>query len=148
METTNVAPSKTAAEIQQVLCDFGCSAVMVDYDSDRNPSAMSFVVNVKGRQQLSFRLPINVQPLFVLLQSKRKLAKDRADNADRDMEKARRIAWRQVLRWIQAQLAMVSVGMVKTEQVFMPYWVNNQGQTLYESIAGAGFKVLQLEHKP
>lgn len=70
-----------------------------------------------------------------------------AKTAAKDMERARRIAWRQTLRWIQAQLAMVSVGMVKTEQVFMPYWVNNQGQTLYESIAGAGFKVPQLEHK-
>src|SRR3990167_7521106 len=95
METTNVSPAKTAAEIQAVLCDFGCSSIMVDYDKERQPFAMSFVVNLPDGRGLSFRLPINVQPLFRIVQAKRKVASDRTKNAERDMDRARRIAWRQ-----------------------------------------------------
>lgn len=149
METTTAAPAKTAAEIQAVLCDFGCSSIMVDYDANKNPFAMSFVANLPDGRGLSFRLPINVDPLFGILQRKRKSVCDRAKNADRDMDRARRIAWRQVYRWIQAQLAMVNVGMVRTEEVFLPYWVNpNTGQSLFQCVLESGFTQPQLEHRP
>jgi hypothetical protein len=148
METTNITPAKTAAEIQAVLCEFGCSSIMVDYGPDKHPSAMSFVANLPDGRGLSFRLPINVDPLFKILQRKRKLNTDRTKNADKDLDRARRIAWRQVYRWIQAQLAMVNVGMVKTEEVFLPYWVNpNTGQSLFQCVLDSGFRQPQLEDK-
>lgn len=148
METTKIDPGKTASEIQQVLGDFGCQAIMTEYDGARNACGMSFIVNLPDGRGLSFRLPINVQPIFQILNGRRKYSIDRENNKGRDMEQARRVAWRQVLRWIQAQLALIEVGMVRTEEVFLPYMTNNQGLTLYQAISDGGFSFPQLEHKP
>jgi hypothetical protein len=49
--------------------------------------------------------------------------------------KARRIAWRQVLRWVEAQLALIETGMVKTQEVFLPYAMvgqNGKRRTMFE----------------
>jgi hypothetical protein len=61
------------------------------------------------------------------------------------MEQAQRIAWRQLLRWVQAQLAMIDTGMVRTEEVFMPYIVVNPAtnQTLFERMQETQFKMLE-----
>lgn len=49
-----------------------------------------------------------------------------------DEDKARRVAWRQIYRWVQAQLALVDTEMVKVEEVFFPYIQTKNGHTLYE----------------
>jgi hypothetical protein len=61
------------------------------------------------------------------------------------MEQAERVAWRQLLRWVQAQLAMIDTGMVRTEEVFMPYIVVNAAtnQTLFERMVETQFKMLE-----
>jgi hypothetical protein len=147
METTKVEASKTASEIQALLGQFGCSAVMIDYDEHKYPCAMAFTVTVLKAQSVSFRLPINVDPIFNIFQ-KRRSSWDRSNCATKDREQARRVAWRQVLRWIQAQLAMIEVGMVRTEEVFLPYWVNpNTGQSLFQCVLDSGFKQPQLEDR-
>lgn len=46
--------------------------------------------------------------------------------------KARQVAWRQVFRWVQAQLAMVDTEMVTVDEVFFPYIQTRNGQTVYE----------------
>lgn len=57
---------------------------------------------------------------------------------------AKRIAWRQILRWVEAQLALVETDMVKMQEVFMPYiQVNIKGQTLYEKLEESKFKMLE-----
>jgi len=63
-----------------------------------------------------------------------------------DEDQARRIAWRQILRWVQAQMALVQTGMVTADQVFMPYiMVDKEGTTLYQQLISQGFEHLQLE---
>ena len=58
---------------------------------------------------------------------------------------AKRIAWRQILRWVEAQLALVETGMVKIQEVFIPYMLMDKGKTLYEKLEETQFKML--EHK-
>lgn len=38
-----------------------------------------------------------------------------------DPAQAKRTAWRQILRWIDAQLALIEVGQASAFEVFMPY---------------------------
>jgi hypothetical protein len=57
---------------------------------------------------------------------------------------AKRIAWRQILRWIEAQMAFARTGMVKIQEVFMPYiQVSITGQTLYERFEQKGLTALE-----
>ena len=45
---------------------------------------------------------------------------------------AERVGWRQLLRWVQAQLAMIEVGMAQRAEVFMPYIQQADGRTFFE----------------
>jgi hypothetical protein len=44
------------------------------------------------------------------------------------------VAWRITKDWVEAQLAIIESQMVTTAQVFLPYAVTSNGQTLYEYI--------------
>jgi hypothetical protein len=48
----------------------------------------------------------------------------------RNHGQARRVAWRIVLHWLDAQLAMIQAGLVSLEQVFLPYGQDQNGVTL------------------
>ena len=36
-------------------------------------------------------------------------------------DQAYRVAWRNILDWVQAQMALLEIGMAKMEEVFLPY---------------------------
>ncbi len=55
--------------------------------------------------------------------------------------RAERIAWRQLLRWVQIQIAMIQTGMVDAAEVFLPY-MEVGGRTLYRAFADTQFKRL------
>jgi hypothetical protein len=50
-------------------------------------------------------------------------------------EHAINVAWRVIKDWVEAQLALIEANQVKIEQVFLPYAITAQGNTLYEQIA-------------
>jgi hypothetical protein len=54
-------------------------------------------------------------------------------------EQAYRVAWRNILDWVQAQMALLEIGMAKMEEVFLPYMLDQQGQTLFERMEQRGF---------
>ena len=58
--------------------------------------------------------------------------KDRS-KIDTSPEQAERVAWRIVKDWLTAQLAILETEMVDVGQVFLPYFVGRNGQTLYEA---------------
>lgn len=56
-----------------------------------------------------------------------------------DQIQAVRVAWRIVKDWVVAQMALVDTGMVKTEEVFLPYLVTGNGQTLFQKLSNDKF---------
>ncbi|MDD4980682.1 MAG: hypothetical protein PHC54_05390 [Candidatus Omnitrophica bacterium] len=65
-------------------------------------------------------------------------------NNNKIAQQAKRVAWRQILRWVEAQMALVETNMVKIQEVFMPYiQMTISGQTLYEKIEQKGFIALE-----
>jgi hypothetical protein len=129
METTNIAPEKTISEIESVLARYGATAISKEYVKGEI-EALSFRVQVNG-QEIQFRLPRRYKAIEQIFH-------DRTDRyasesqVDSRKSKARRVAWRQILRWVQAQMALVETKMVKVEEVFLPYIQGPGGQTVYE----------------
>lgn len=115
MESTEVPDTKTVAEIQDLLARRGASSVMVEYENGQVESLMfQFTVN---EQSIPFRLPCRHESVTnILTRHGKKVRKN--DTMDR---MSRRIAWRQILRWVQAQLALIETGMVNAQEVFLPY---------------------------
>lgn len=60
----------------------------------------------------------------------------------KDRQQAERVAWRQLLRWVQAQLAMIECGMTEASEVFFPYMQMLSGNTIYELFKASEFKQL------
>jgi hypothetical protein len=56
-------------------------------------------------------------------------------------EQAYRLAWRNILDWVQAQMALLDIGMAKMEEVFLPYVINREGKTLFEYYEHRGFQL-------
>ena len=137
METTQVSPQKSVNEIQELLVAYGATAILTEYDSGE-VIAVSFKHRT-GDIEIPYRLPSRWQEV------KKLLAKARRFSSNIDAE-AKRIAWRQTRRWVEAQLAYVQTNQVKFEQVFLAYMQVGLGsETLYERLEGNRFKML--EHK-
>jgi len=139
METTKIAAEKTAAEISNLLAMAGAQQVMTDYENGQ-ATGLTFAMDVGGNR-IGFKLPVRTGAVFVALNKKRS-PKTRDKMSGSDHEQAHRVAWRQVLKWVQAQLALIETGMVKTQEVFMPYACLGNGQTLYEKLEATKFKAL------
>lgn len=88
---------------------------------------------------MSFRLPIELDKALIVLRRDPK-----CPPRLRTPEQASRVGLRIVKDWIEAQMALISIGMATMEQVFLPYAQDNQGVTLYETLETGGFKGLAL----
>ncbi len=127
---------RTAQEIGTLLAESGATAVLTEYDKDKKIKALSFKLEVKG-SQVPFMLPARIEPVFLYLQRK-KSPRNRTKKSENDLQQAERVAWRQLLRWIQAQLSMIDTGMVAAEEVFFPYIQTAPDQTLFERMTSSG----------
>ncbi len=133
--TTQIAVEKTIGEIETILAQGGVSRVAKEYDTD-GVFALTFCIRRDGND-IPFRMPIRVASVKLILEQERR--KGRLPAKLDSIEQARRIGWRILKDWTDAQMALVQIGMVKMEEVFMPYlfsYANNL--TLFEHMETAG----------
>ena len=134
METTKISAANTVADIQKFLVASGAKSILIEYDEKtKHPSAIKFKLIVNN-QEMHFALPARSEPIFNYISKNRSpLNRNKKQFIDKDKQQAERTAWRQILRWVEAQFALIHTGMVATEEVFMPYVITNTGQTLFEA---------------
>lgn len=133
--TTTIDPFKTIGEIQAILVKHGASNISVDYVNS-SPSALTFLINLNG-EFVNFRLPSNHTGVY------KALCKDKdVPKRYKTEEQARKVAWRIVKDWVEAQMAIIQAGLATLPEVFLPYAVVANGQTLYESVSQNGMKFL------
>lgn len=130
--TTKVSADKTVAEVQKLLAKAGARAVLSEYDEHGNVSSVCFKMLVNGRK-IGYRLPVEPDKVLDVLKSQRGVAP-----GYRNLDQARRIAWRIVKDWIEAQLAIIETHMVEPDQVFLPYAITPSGETLYGEVMSRG----------
>jgi hypothetical protein len=111
---------RTIAEITAMLVEHRALAVLTEYNSDREPKAVSFRIQTE-HGLIAFQLPARVEQVVRILSSQR--------------------------RRIKAQLAMVQAELVSLTEVFLPYAQDAQGRTFYEAVKAARFPGLLLEDK-
>lgn len=135
--TTRVGAEQSISEISRALSKVGARRIMHDYDDNGYIVAMSFQLELNGNS-IAFRLPTDWRPVMDVLEAQKVEAKRRGQRfrVEVDQDQALRVAWRITKDWIEAQCAYIETMMVTTAQVFLPYAVTKDGQTLYEHIAG------------
>ena len=64
-----------------------------------------------------------------------------------DKEQAKRVAWRILKDWLEAQMAILDAEMVRMEEIFLPYMTDNNGQTMFQRLQERGFLQLAAGEK-
>lgn len=127
--TTSIDPHKTVGEIQKLLAGKGARGILLEYNEAGEPSAVAFQINHAG-QQLRYRLPCRAQKVWEVLDRQYRTGK--VERRFTSQQHAMRVAWRIVKDWIEAQLALVESGMTTVDEVFLPYQLMTNDQTVYE----------------
>lgn len=131
--TTKIDVEKTIGEITKALSSHGASQIMTDY-KDGIINSISFGMSIGEGQRIGFKLPCDWRPVLEVMKQDPKVPARLCDQIQ-----AVRVAWRIVKDWVVAQMALVDTGMVKTEEVFLPYLVTGNGQTLFQKISNDKF---------
>lgn len=128
--TTTVDAFKTASEIEYILMKHRAKSIMKNYEGE-SIAGLSFLIDT-GRQQIPVRLPVRVDDCLRVLQKEKKENPQKKIVATR--EQAERVAWRILKDWIEAQMALLDIEMVRFEEIFLPYIELRGGQTVYEQL--------------
>lgn len=133
----------TFIKINTILTKHGVTKIMYDYSpsGDGSVDGITFGLNINGND-VGFKMPALVDNVFAIMYpngnrySEQRYLKSRK-------EQAYKTAWSNIKDWIDAQMALIDTQQVKIEQVFLPYMITGQDQTLYDQINESKFKLLQ-----
>lgn len=127
--TTTVDAFKTVSEIEYILMKHGAKSIMKNYENE-SVTGLSFLIDT-GSQQIPVRLPAKVDACLEVLH------KEKRENPRKQIkdtrEQAERVAWRILKDWVEAQMALLDIEMVRFEEIFLPY-IEVQGQTVFEKL--------------
>lgn len=117
--TTSTAVSKSKADVEKMLRRYGASAFNVTQDFTTRRSSVSFVLpNDPGNAsaQVPVRLHVEAQRVARLLYGSKTFTLAQLDQAER-------VAWRNLVLWIDAALSAASVGMQTITEAFFAHAV-------------------------
>jgi len=145
--TTEVPASRSIAEITEILQEGGATALMFQYGVEREVVAVTFQMPTTFGV-LPFTLPAKIGEVIATLNAQIKAESARVNQRSNYRRKiprslfnnkaqAERIAWRIVKDWLEAQIAMSSIGNAKFEQIMMPF-VQIGGKSFYEHMVERG----------
>lgn len=120
--TTKISAHKTVGEITGILAEHGAKRIAQDYDNGK-VVAVCFVIDTPFGEQ-AVRLPANVEKVLKVLQKQKVPGVDYA--------RAEMVAWRIIKDWVDAQMAILESEMVEMSEIFLPYIINADGQTVYQ----------------
>lgn len=128
--TTTVDAFKTVSEIEYILMKHKAKSIMKNCEGE-TITGLSFLINT-GTQQIPVRLPVKVKECLEVLK------KEKRDNPRKQikdtMEQTERVAWRILKDWVESQMALLDIEMVRFEEIFLPYIETDTGQTIYERL--------------
>jgi len=128
--STTVDAYKTVAEIEQMLVKHGAKSIMKSYEGE-DVTSLSFLIDT-GNGNIPVKLPVRLDDVLQVLTEQKK-AHPKA-NIKATREQANRVAWRILKDWIEVQMALLDMQMVKFEEIFLSYIEIADGKTIYEKL--------------
>lgn len=113
--TTTVDSLKTVSEIEYILVKHNAKSIMKNYDGE-SIMGLSFLIDT-GVQQIPVRLPVRVDECLEVLKKEKKNSP--RSNIKATREQAERVAWRILKDWVEAQMALLDIQMVRFEEIFL-----------------------------
>ncbi len=138
--TTTIDSFKTVSEIEYILMKHNAKSIMKNYEGE-TITGLSFLIDT-GFQQIPIRLPVKIDECLMVLEKEKKENPQKKIKDTR--EQAERVAWRILKNWVEAQMALLDIQMVRFEEIFLPYIETRNGQTVYEKLEERQF-LLEVE---
>lgn len=154
--TTKIPVETTIAEIEKILSSNKAGKILKEYNDEGQPTAISFIVKTDNGKQIPFKLPMKEDAILKTMENQS--GDYRRQESGRqvrvipanmvNLDQARRVGWRILKDWLEAQMALYQLHMVKIEEIFLAYAYNpGTGETLYEQIEKKGFSGFTIEDK-
>ena len=141
--TTSISVEKTIMEIEKILAKFGACNIYKMYNKEANPIGLAFEVIINDNP-MGFKLPMREGKVLEVF----KKAVHNGEIPKRywnDIEQARRTGWRILKDWVDSQIALMEIELVKIHEVFLPYMYDRKtGKTLFELMEAKNFDLPQL----
>lgn len=128
--TTTIDAFKTVSEIEYILMKHKAKSIMKNIEGE-SITGLSFLIDT-GFEQIPVRLPVKVDECYEVLLKQKK--NNPRSNIKATREQAERVAWRILKDWVEAQMALLDIQMVKFEEIFLPYIEMQDGKTIYEKL--------------
>lgn len=128
--TTQIDVYKTVAEIERILSEHGVMSIMKQYE-DGQVVSLSFLID-DGEKKIPVRMPIRVDECLKVMQKQKKEHPKMQIKATK--EQASKVAWRIMKDWIEVQMELLEINMVRFEEIFLPYIETTDGKTIYEKL--------------
>jgi len=133
--TTTIDAFKTVSEIEYILMKHNAKSIMKNYEGG-SIIGLSFLIDT-GNQQVPIRLPVKINECLEVMKKEKRNNPRSCIKATR--EQAERVAWRILKDWVEAQMALLDIKMVRFEEIFLPYIETSSGQTIYERLESQQF---------
>jgi hypothetical protein len=144
--STEIPVSRTVAEIEKMLTKYGATHIMKEYNGEI-PVMLVFAITTE-HGKMGVRLPIHPDRVLSVfkLQVNNRLLPNKYWDGEWAIAQAHRVAWRIVKDWLDAQLTLLNIQMVKIEEIFLPYIYNDKlKMTVYEMLEKNKFNLEMLE---
>lgn len=143
--TTKIEVEKTMMEIEKILAKHGATHIYKMYGSDGEPKALAFKIMVQD-QLLPFKLPMEEDKIYEVFRQQHNQGEIPKRYVDR--KQAKRTGWRIIKDWVDSQMALVKIHLVKFEEVFLPYMYDEKrNETLFQKFERKGYEMLTHEEK-
>src|SRR3989442_1648019 len=113
---------KIFSELQQTLGTHGAKHLSFEYGDDGRVHGVTFTIKVNDHF-IPVKLPARVEKAQAVLKKQWEvgvISHKRGKENTYGYEQAYRVAWRNILDWVQAKMALLEIGMAKMEEVFLP----------------------------
>lgn len=143
-QTTQVSAEKTAGEIEDMLRKANVTKIGKEFESGRIKAIYFQMETLEGSHP--FLLPVNVEAVYTLMIREKNKSSRFKSYLQSDVQKvhdqAERVAWRIIHWWLKAQLALVETEMVTVNEIFLPYMLVGDGETLFQRWKGENYPAL------
>lgn len=145
--TTQQPVEQIVGKLQKTLGEHGARKISFEYDDAGKLSGITFAI-MHGDKMLDIRLPAKIKEVKEYLERQWNAGEFKHLRRGKDVimgdEQVYRIAWVNVLAWVEAQMTFIALGQVKFAQAFLAYTMNKQGLTLYDVFDRTGFANLPM----
>ena len=143
-QDTRTPVARSKAEVERILKRYGATGFSTSENYREGKILVSFIVPdspMPGAHPIPVKLPVNIKRVYLAMfeHTKKDPTVEEIQRHQKQWEQAERVAWRNLVLWIDAALSASSVGLQTITEAFFAHAVVDvaNGRRMIEVIADA-----------